>query len=313
METCCQAVLAPGEGVRLIDAEHPGCPGPGELLVAMRLAPINPADRLIIAGRYSFQPNEVVVVGAEGVGEVIAIGAGVEEFRVGEQVIPLARGNWASLRRVPADAVLRVPAALPMEQAAMLRINPATAWRLLATTPLQAGDVVIQNGGRSAVAMLVERIAESRGVKVLTVSRHADAPAPLLPDGPGLARRVHLAAEGGPIRLALDCVAGEATGRLAACLAEDGRVTVFGHLSAQACRIPSRLLTGRGLTVGGFSLRPAEAGDSVADLRRLYGELAELLMAHPLPVAETVPLSRLDDALAVAEAGRGRILLDLQR
>ena len=36
-------------------------------------------------------------------------------------------------------------------------------------------------------------------------------------------------------------------------------------------------------------------------------------MAHPLPVAETVPLSRLDDALAAAEAGRGRILLDLQR
>jgi NADPH:quinone reductase-like Zn-dependent oxidoreductase len=208
--------------------------------------------------------------------------------------------------------VIAVPDSLPLEQAAMLRINPATAWRLLATAPLVPGDVVIQNGGRSAVATLVERIARARDIKVLTVSRHADAPAPLLPDGPDLAERARVAVDGAPIRLTLDCVAGEATGRLAACLADGGRVTVFGHLSGEPCRIPSTLLTGRGLTVGGFSLRPAEAADSIADLRRLYAELAALLIVHPLPVAEILPLSRLDEALAAAEAGGGRILLDLQ-
>ena len=312
METCRQAVLVPGEGVRVIDAAHPGDPGPGELLVAMRLAPVNPADRLMIAGRYAFQPGEMAVVGAEGVGEVIAIGAGVTGFAAGDRVIPLARGNWASLRRVSAGAVVAVPEALPPEQVAMLRINPATAWRLLATAPLGPGDAVIQNGGRSAVAMLVERIAQARGIAVLTVSRHADAPAPLLADGPDLAERALAAADGRPIRLALDCVAGEATSRLAACVGEGGRVTVFGHLSGEPCSIPSALLTGRGLTVGGFSLRPAEAGDSIAGLRRLYAELVELLIAHPLPVASTIPLSRLDEALAAAGSGTGRILLDLQ-
>jgi NADPH:quinone reductase-like Zn-dependent oxidoreductase len=312
METCLQAVLAPGESVRLTEAAHPGDPGPGELLVAMRLAPVNPADRLIIDGRYAFQPGEVAVVGAEGVGEVIAFGAGVEGFAAGDRVIPLARGNWSRLRRVSAQAVVAVPDALPLEQAAMLRINPATAWRLLATAALGPGDAVIQNGGRSAVARLVERIAETRDIAVITVSRHADAPAPMLADGPDLAEHALTAAGGRPIRLALDCVAGEATGRLAACVSAGSRVTVFGHLSGEPCRIASTLLTGRGLIVGGFSLRPAEAADSTADLRRLYAALAALLIAHPLPVAETVPLSRLDEALAAAEAGRGRILLDLQ-
>ena len=254
--------------------------------------------------------GDEAVAGAEGVGEVIAIGADVAGFAVGDRVIPLARGAWSRLRRVAADAVVAVLRALPLEQAAMLRINPATAWRLLATAPLGPGDAVIQNGGRSAVAGLVERIARKRGIAVLTVSRHSDAPAPMLVDGPDLVGRARDAAGGRPIRLALDCVAGEGTGRLAACLGEGGRVTVFGHLSGEPCRIPSPLLTGRGLVVGGFSLRPAEAGDSIAGLRRLYAGLAALLVEHPLPVGGIVPLSRLDEALAAA--GTGRILLDPQ-
>ncbi|GAC1571908.1 MAG: zinc-dependent alcohol dehydrogenase family protein [Sphingomicrobium sp.] len=313
METCLQAVLTPENGVRLIEAEHPGDPRTSELLLAMRFAPINPADRLIIAGRYSFQPSEIAVVGAEGVGEVIALDKGAEGFAIGDLVIPLERGNWARFRRVSADAVVRVPAGLPIEQAAMLRINPATAWRLLSTAPLHAGDAVIQNGGRSAVAGLVEQIAGSRGIALLSVSRNADVPTQMLVDGPDLAQRSRAAVDKSPIRLALDCVGGEATGRLAACLEDGGRLTVFGHLSGEPCQIPSILLTGRGLTLSGFSLRLAEAGDSISELRRLYGELAGLLIKQPLPVAEIRPLSRLDEALAAAPSGNGRILLDLQR
>jgi NADPH:quinone reductase-like Zn-dependent oxidoreductase len=149
--------------------------------------------------------------------------------------------------------------------------------------------------------------------------RRRPAPAPAtgetwIEDGEDLAQRVAEAAQGAPVRLALDAVAGVATARLAHCLAPGGVLGVYGHLSGEPCQIPSTLLTGRGLTVKGFSLRPSEAGVSHEALTRFYAELAPTAATVPVQVAQTYPLAELAQALAHARdpARRGKVMLDLQ-
>lgn len=281
----------------------------------MALAPINPADLLTVAGRYAPVREAGTCVGAEGTGRVQEVGAGVSAVAPGDRVMLLSRGNWIGWRIVPIAEVLRVPDSLPDAQAATLRINPATAWRLLDWLALKPGDWLAQNAAGSSVARWVRLIAVRRGLNVLDVVRSPMADGGAIVDGDELEARAATASGGAPIRGALDAVAGEATGRLAACLAVSGRLAVFGHLSGQPCSISSTVLTTRMLTLGGFSLRPAEQADSRDRLEALYSELAALMTKAPEPVAAVYPLSALHDALGAAAASgrRGRVLLALDR
>jgi NADPH:quinone reductase-like Zn-dependent oxidoreductase len=287
----------------------------------MRYAPINPADLLVIAGEFSISLSLPAILGAEGVGKVVAIGEGVSGLACGDHAIPLTRGNWTSFRQLAAGSVLRVPPELPLAMAAMLRINPATAWRLLAQVQPALGSWLLQSGGDTAVARLLTILAKARGVNVINVvrPRHGDDPAGRrLAEGELLPERAAGLTGGAPIIAAFDCVAGEGSADLAACLAPGGRLILYGHLSGRPCVIPSGLLTGRGITVSGFSLRPAEAAENHARLQSLYDRLAATLLQNPSaqPVAAILPLTQLDDALALArgssgEKPPGRVLLAL--
>jgi len=307
---------AVGETPRIETLADPGAPRGGEVRVRMLRAPINLADRMTISGGYAAMPDLPFVLGAEGVGIVSAIGDGVTNLRVGDHVLPLSRGNWTTLRLLRATDLVRLPADFPIDQAAMLRINPATAWRLLHLARLAPGDWIIQNGARSSVASLVRAFARTSGVNVVNVVREAGA-APsdgvVLEDSPDLPARAASATGGAPISLGLDCVAGASSGRLAACLAAGGQLVVFGHLSGSPSTIPSTVLTGKQLIVRGFSLRPAEAADSSPALQSLYNALAHALAAPDAhtPVAGLHPLEDLDAALqASARGGRIQLALD---
>jgi NADPH:quinone reductase-like Zn-dependent oxidoreductase len=283
----------------------------------MCLAPINPADLLTVAGSYSIAMDLPARLGAEGVGIVTAVGVN-SEFTVGDLAVPVSRGCWSQRIRLKEDAAVRVPLGLSLGQAATLRINPATARRLLAGAPLRPGDFVLQNAGGSTVGRCVAILARALDLRCCSVVRNEagfiSVPGEIvIQDGDNLPSRVAEATGGTQVRLALDCVAGAATGRLAACLAPGGTLTVFGHLSRQPCEIPSSLLTGRGLTVRGFSLRSAEAGSSPDDLAAFYGDLAFTLRDfHPL-VAATYKLRDLHAALrhAAVPGQHGKVLLDL--
>lgn len=281
----------------------------------MCFAPVNPADLLAIDGRYAFTLDDTVPIGAEGVGIVDRIGDVVTDLNPSDRVLPLTRGNWCRYRTVPRADLLRLDVDIELGQAAMLRINPPTAWLLLEALGVVPGDCLVQNAASSAVAAWVRRIAATRQVRVIDVVRRPD---PALPgailDGEGLADRVRIAAAGRPVCAALDCVAGAATGRLAECLAPGGRLIVFGHLSGDPVSVRSQLLTGGGLTITGFSLRPTEAAMRETDRAAMFAAIFALHIASPapLPVRALLPLSQVEDAVAFARtSGQGRVLLDL--
>src|SRR5438093_1216371 len=160
----------PEQFARCAEVPDVGAPGAGEVVFDVLAFPINPADVSFCRGTYRLKPPLPATPGAECIGRVTAVGAGVSHVKPGDLVINLQRENWAQRRRVKGEDVIPVSAGIDIQQAAMLRINPATALLLLSdVVPLKPGDWVIQNVANSAVGRLVIRVARPRGLEAINV------------------------------------------------------------------------------------------------------------------------------------------------
>src|SRR5512144_3221746 len=98
----------PEEVARCADVADVGPPGPGEVVFDVLAFPINPADVSFCRGTYRLRPPLPATPGAECVGRVSAVGAGVTRVKPGDLVINLQRENWAQRRRVKEADVIPV-------------------------------------------------------------------------------------------------------------------------------------------------------------------------------------------------------------
>ena len=313
------------EVAEVADVPEPGPPGPGQVLLDILAAPINPSDFLVFQGRFGATPPPLPApAGGEAVGQVAALGEGVTDLKIGDRILALhaGRGNWRQRVLAPATGVRALPAEADPLQLAMLAVNPATALHMLTRfVALSPGDWLIQNAGNSAVGHCVVWLARRRGLRTISVVRRAEQVAPLqasggdivLVDGPDLPERAAAAAGRQPIRLAIDAVAGAATARLARCLAPQGTLVVCGLLSSPDCTIPAGELVFRDIAVRGYWFTPWFEHASAGDRAALYAELGPLVADGTIHVAigACYPLERVREALAhAARADRsGKILL----
>ena len=313
---------APAEAVRCVDVPDVGAPAAGEVVFDVLAFPINPADLSMCRGTYRLRPALPAGIGAECVGRVAAVGAGVSHVKPGDRVINLQRENWTQRRRVKGDDVIPVPAGLDDRQAAMLRINPPTA--LLLLTDIVApkpGDWIIQNVANSAVGRFVIRLARARGLRTVNVVRRESLFGELtalsadvcVVDGPGLAEAVATRTGGASIRLGLDAISGRATARISTCVGESGVLCNYGSMSGEDPVMPRAKLVGDGQTLVGFILGRALATRSLAEIRAIYAELGEQVRQGLLtaPVEKVYPIEEIKAAVAHAEQGEraGKILV----
>src|SRR5262245_29222693 len=312
----------PEEVARCAEVPDVGAPGPGEVVFDVLAFPINPADISFCRGTYRLKPPLPATPGADGVGRVAAVGAGVSLAEAGALVLNPQRQHWAHRRRGREVDVIAVPAAMDLRQAAMLRINPATALLLLTDiVALKPGDWVIQNVANSAVGRLLIRLARDRGLRTVNVVRRESLFAELAAlgadacavDGPDLAAQVRERTGGAPIRLAIDAVSGQATARLAACVAENGVVCNYGSMSGEDPVMPRSALTSGGVSLVGFVLGRGLATRSTGEVRALYADLGRQVHERGLtaPVERVYPIEDIGNALAHAQRGEriGKILV----
>ena len=229
----------PSDVVECIEEEAPGAPGAGEILVEMLACPINPAELLIVEGKYASKPALPARLGIEGAGRILTTGKDVAGLAAGDLVMSLGRTNWSQQLTLKAGEVIKAPAGIDMDQLSMLKVNPATAQLMLTSyVALAPGDWVIQNAANSAVGVNLIRLARARGLKTVNVVRRESLIEPLqaagadvvVVDGADLGERVAAASGGAAIKLAIDAIAGAATERLADCLAE-AKYFESGHFS----------------------------------------------------------------------------------
>ena len=309
----------PEQVVRCVEVPNVGPPGALEVVFDIIAFPINPADIAFCTGAYRLRPPLPATPGAECIGRVTAIGAGVDHVKPGDHIINLVRENWAQRRRVTATDVIAIPPQIPLRQAAMLRINPPTAQLLLSdVTTLHPGDWLIQNVANSAVGRLIIRLAKARGLRTINVVRRDSLFPELqamgadicLVDGPDLAAR---AAQAGPIKLGIDAVCGEALARIATCVADGGAVVTYGAMSGGQPMIDRGDLMFRGLTLSGFMLGRFLARRSLPEIRSIFAELGQQMLDGKLdaPVAAVYPIEDIAEAVAHAQrdAKGGKILV----
>ncbi len=75
------------EVVKAVDIRDVGKPAAGEVVIAVEASPINQNDLLMIVGGYGYRPRLPAIMGTEGVGRVVAVGAGVKRLKEGDRVL----------------------------------------------------------------------------------------------------------------------------------------------------------------------------------------------------------------------------------
>ena len=299
-------------------------PAPGEVIVKMRAAPINPADLNQIEGKYPVRAELPATPGFEGAGIVVDVGADVKGLTSGALVIlPHNVGTWRDAVAVKADELVVVPADIKPVHAAMLKINPMTAWRLLHDyVDLARGDWLIQNAANSAAGRAVIQIARELGYKTVNVVRRSELIGELraeggdivLVDSENLRREVQDAIGGPPIRLGLNAVGGESALRLANCLAPGSTLVTYGAMSLQPLKIPNGLLIFKDLRFRGIWINKWYDNATPAQRMEAFQHLFEMAKRGLLQtkVEKTYPLSEVKTAVAHAARGQrsGKIIFE---
>ncbi len=185
------------DGLKLVDAERPE-PGPGEVLLKMKAVSLNYRDYLMVGRGYGRMSGELPLVPlSDGVGEVVALGDGVEDVALGSRRLPCFIQNWFSgdlgpsgfsgalggpldgtareYMNVPVASSVPVPEHLSDVEAATLCCAAITAWNALAEMPDTAVDggtvVTLGTGGVSLFAL---QLAKARGARVISTSSRAE-------------------------------------------------------------------------------------------------------------------------------------------
>jgi NADPH:quinone reductase-like Zn-dependent oxidoreductase len=144
-------------------------PGPGEVLVRVAAASVNPIDLKRRAGlTKDFYPlNFPGLIGVDVAGTVVKVGPGVEGFSAGDQVFAMADNTYVELCVVKADVLAKVPTGLDLVEAAALPLVTTTGNQLLLATGIQAGQTVMVVGAQGNVGRSAVFTAKERGATVI--------------------------------------------------------------------------------------------------------------------------------------------------
>jgi NADPH2:quinone reductase len=304
--TTVRRVVAPEYGdphvLRVVEEEVVQ-PGPGQVMIAVRAAGVNPADYKGFSGRRGADPGALPIKpGYEVAGTVAALGADTQLASgggaVGDAVLAFrVTGGYASVVTVPAKDVFAKPDALDFPAAANLLLVGATAADMLHAVDAQDGDTVLVHGASGAVGVSLLQQAHRRGMRVIgtasesnfdTVRRFGGEPVAY---GSGLEQRVRDLAPDG-VAAAFDCVGtDEAVDVSLAVVARTERiVTIAAFQRAER----------DGIRVVGGGMP-----ESAAFRDRVRPELIALAASGDLvvPVARTYPLDEAAEALTFLAGG----------
>lgn len=201
--------FGPPEVLRYVEIPLPE-PGPGEVLVEIRAAGVNPLDGKLRSGLRSSAPITTPRrVGFDGAGIVAKVGEGTSWQPGDEVILRDALGTYASHLVVTPDKLVRKPANIGFEQAAALGIPVATAYQVLKSLNVGEGNTLLLHGGSGAVGQAVIQLAQRQGATVIATASSTNHPklrelgATPVEYGDGLSQRVRQVAPQG-VDYALD-------------------------------------------------------------------------------------------------------------
>jgi len=156
------------EVLRLEEVQTPQ-PGPGELVVRIHAAGVNPVETYIRAGTYARLPNLPYTPGNDAAGMVEQVDAGVTEFKAGDRVYTAGSisGTYAEFALCKKEQVHPLPANVSFARGAAMGTPYATAYRgLLQRAAAEPGETVLVHGASGGVGTAALQLARAHGLRV---------------------------------------------------------------------------------------------------------------------------------------------------
>lgn len=299
-------------------------PEAGQVVIKVAYAGVNRPDALQRAGLYAPPPTASDLPGLEASGTVVAVGAGAEGVKVGDQVCALLPGGgYAEYVATPAAHCLPVPDGLSMKEAACLPETFYTVWsNVFMRGGLQGGERFLVHGGSSGIGTTAIQLAKAFGARVFATAGSADKCQACEDLGAEKCFNYRdedfvagMKAVGGA-NLILDMVGGSYIDKNIKSLADDGRLVQIAFLQGSKVEVNWAQLMMRRLTFTGSTLRPQSdlAKARIADeLRAKVWPLLDAGKVRPVMHSE-FPLEAASEAHALMESSAhiGKIVLNVR-
>lgn len=281
-------------------------PAEGEALVRIRGVGVNFGDHLMRRGAYQGQ-QPPLLPGLELAGEVVALGPGVEDLRVGQRVFGWSRDTYAELVAVPAWKLMVMPDWLSFEAAAAVPTVYGTAWAgLVSLGRLQLGERVLIHAAGSGVGTAAIQLARALGGWVLATAgadwkleraRELGAQATInYRATDDLAGEIARLTDGQGVQLALEGVGRATFGASVQALAPLGRMVIYGSPSGARVELDTRQAIFKNLTLYGLAITTEpRTRQTILEFKRDGLAVFERHRLRPV-VHQVLPLARAAEA-----------------
>jgi NADPH2:quinone reductase len=300
----------PAKVMQLVDVPDPE-PGPRQLVVRVLASPANFPDVLMCRGLYQVRPDLPFTPGVELCGEVVALGAEVEGFAVGDRVVGasvMPYGGFAELALMDAALTFPAPDSLDDAQASSLYIGYQTGWfGLHRRAGLEAGETLLVHAAAGGVGSAAIQLGKAAGARVIgvvggpekaEVARQLGADVVVDRHAEDFVEVVKAETGGRGADVVYDPVGGDTYTRSTKCIAWEGRILIIGFAGGdiQTAALNHALIKNYsivGLHWGMYNLHDPAA---VQECHRELTELAAEGLIAPL-VSERLPLEQVADAV----------------
>lgn len=298
--------------------------GPGEVLLDVVAAGVNRADTLQRQGHYPPPPGASPYIGMECSGRIAALGEGVADWAVGDEVCALlAGGGYAEQVAVPTGQVFPVPAGVGLVEAAALPEVTCTVWaNVFMAAGLRPGEVLLAHGGSSGIGTMAVQLAHALGARVAVTAGSADKLEACRALGADILVNygeqdfvdvVREATGGAGADVVLDVIGAKYLARNIEVLARNGRLVVIGLQGGTKAEIDLGAMLAKRVALFAASLRGRPLDEKAAIVRSTREHVWPLLSAGQVrPVIHaTYPLAQAAQAHRELESSRhiGKLLL----
>lgn len=324
-----RAVIADGKGgpeILSVEELPDPEPAPGEVVVDVAATAVNRADLLQRQGFYPPPPGASDVIGLECSGTVAAVGDGVTDWSVGDEVCALlAGGGYASKVAVPAGQLMPVPEGIDLVTAAAIPEVACTVWsNVFMVAGLRPDDVFLVHGGAGGIGTFAIQLASRLGARVFTTAGTAEKRATCVELGAEAAidyreeefvEVVKSRTDGHGADVVLDNMGAKYLRRNVDVLADQGRLVIIGMQGGVKGELDiSALLRKRGAVIA-TTLRSRPADDKAAICASVVEHVWPLVAdgsVKPI-VHATMPLEKVAEAHRMLEESShvGKVLLTL--
>ena len=320
-------ITAPG-GPEVLQPRMRPVPVPteSEVLIRVAAAGVNRPDVAQRQGKYPPPPGASDIPGLEVAGSIAAVGPGVSQWKIGDEVCALVSGGgYAEYCAAPAAQCLPIPHGLSSAEAASLPETFFTVWvNVFERARLAPGETLLVQGGSSGIGVAAIQIAKALGHKVYATAGSTEKCAAC--ERLGADRAINYRSEdfvevvlsetgNRGVDVILDMVGGDYVAREIKCLAEEGRLSMIASLGGAKGTVFIPEITRKRLTITGSTLRPRPVAVKAAIAESLRSRVWPLIESGRIrPVVHArFPLDQADKAHALMESSAhiGKIVLTI--